>query len=136
MEELLDNDLNALNGNAPVITKDKGIFNFTHLTQDELAAKVENFLKTKGYKLEEGAANNGKYGKGSRVLRILFGAFVKRFAWKITVDPNGQLTQLIIGKEAKGYVGGAIGVHQVNKEFKSIVGSLTQFHVNQESEKR
>ena len=134
MEEVLDNDLNSIGSNAPIVTKDKAIFNFSKLSQTELTAKFGSFLGNKGYKLEEGEPHDGKYGKGSRIGRILLGAFIKRFAWRVTISPNEGMTELILFKEAKGYVGGAIGVSQVNKEFKSIVNSLTQFHLTQETE--
>lgn len=133
MEEILDNDAVALSANTPEITKEKGIFRFSKLNEEELTQKVQSFLSKKGYNLEEGQANNGKYGKGSRIGRILLGAFIKRFAWRVTVHQNGNLAELTFFKEAKGYVGGAIGVAQVNKEFNSIIDSLKTFHSKLES---
>lgn len=133
MDEVLDNDLTSTAVNAPVITKNEAIYTFTKLSREELTQKFENFIQKRGYKLEVGVPGNGIYGKGSKVMRVLFGAFVKRFAWKVVIEDMGGSTQLTFFKEAKGYVGGVIGVNQVNNEFKAIVGSLTQFHSSQEN---
>ena len=133
MDELLDNDLQTLNENAPIITKAKAIFNFSKLSDDILAEKLQKFLLGKGYKLESGTTKDGIYGKGSKIGRILLGAFVKRFAWNITIEHKNEMASLTLFKQAKGYAGGLIGVNQVNKEFNVIVNSLKQFHINQES---
>lgn len=133
MDEVLDNDLEALGANAPIIKKNTAIFKFSKLSQDELSGKLESFLQKKGYKLESGVPHEGTYGKGNKVMRVLFGAFVKRFEWKVGVVPVDGYTELSINKSAKGYAGGVVGVNQVNNEFKSIVNSLTQFHASQEA---
>jgi len=135
MEEILDNNMTSASDNAPIITKSEATYRFSKLSEDDLATKLQSFLLNKNYKLEEGTAKNGLYGKGSKVLRILFGAFVKRFAWQITISSVNGSTQLVFFKQAKGYVGGVIGVAQVNSEFNSIVNSLTAFHEGQEMKK-
>lgn len=133
MEEVLDDGMNVSTSNTPVITGNSGVFRFSKLTKDELATKVETFLKKKGYKIEEGTPFNAKYGKGSRVGRILLGAFIKRFAWQVTVEADGGFSKLTFFKEASGMVGGIIGVSQVKSEFQSIIGSLKNFHAGQEA---
>jgi hypothetical protein len=133
MEEVLDNDMNVSSANAPIISKNSGVFKFSKLTKDELATKVETFLKGKGYKIEEGTPFKAKYGKGSRVGRILLGAFIKRFAWQVTVEADGDFSTLTFFKEASGAVGGIVGVNQVKNEFNSIIGSLKSFHAGQEA---
>ena len=122
MEEVLDQDLKNVDTKAPVVTKDKAIFSFEGTTEDEIASKVNNLFIKDGYSLEEGTQLKGKYGKGSKIMRILLGAFVKRFAWEVTISTQGGLTTATLYKETKGYAGGAIGVNQVNKEFKRLVG--------------
>lgn len=133
MEEILDNNMTSTGVNAPVITKSEATYRFSKLSEDELATKLQSFLLKKGYKLEDGTSKNGLYGKGSKIMRILFGAFVKRFAWQITISTVNGMTQLVFFKQAKGYAGGVIGVSQVNTEFNSIVNSLSSFHEAQEA---
>jgi len=122
MEEVLDQDLKNVDTKAPVVTKDKAIFTFEGTTEDAIASKVNDLYIKDGYSLEEGTQLKGKYGKGSKIMRILLGAFVKRFAWEVTISTQGGLTTATLYKETKGYAGGAIGVNQVNKEFKRLVG--------------
>lgn len=106
---------------APLVTKDKAIFSFEGTTEEAIASKVHELFTKDGYTLEEGSQLKGKYGKGSKIMRILLGAFVKRFAWEVTISTQGGLTTAALYKETKGYAGGAIGVNQVNKEFKRLV---------------
>lgn len=128
MDEVLDDQMQQTKKSAVKITKEKAIYNFDNATKEELAAKVEKFLLGQGYKLEEGDVFNGKYGKGNKTLRILFGAFVKRFTWAVKVASNSELTQLVLSKNEKGYWGGAIGVHQVNKEYERLTNVIRDFH--------
>lgn len=122
MDEVLDNDMKTLDATAPVITKDKAIFSFEGTTEEALASKINTLFTKDGYSLEEGTQLKGKYGKGSKIMRILLGAFVKRFAWEVTVSTQGGLTTATLYKETKGYAGGAIGVNQVKNEFNRLVG--------------
>mgnify|MGYP003655271287 CR=1 FL=1 len=122
MEEVLDNDLKNLDAKAPIVTKDKAIFSFEGTTEETIASKINALFTKDGYTLEEGSPLKGKYGKGSKIMRILLGAFVKRFAWEVSVSTEGGLTTATLYKETKGYAGGAIGVNQVKNEFKRVVG--------------
>jgi len=122
MEEVLDNDLKKVDANAPVVTKDKAIFTFEGTTEDAIASKINDLFVRDGYTLEDGTQLKGKYGKGSKIMRILLGAFVKRFAWEVTVTTQGGITTATLYKETKGYAGGAIGVNQVKNEFNRLVG--------------
>lgn len=121
MEQVLDNDLKNLDANAPVITKERAIFSFTETTENEIASKINALFLKDGYKLEEGTEMKGKYGKGSKIMRILFGAFVKRFAFEVSVTNEGGIIKATLYKETKGYAGGAIGVNQVKNEFKRLI---------------
>ena len=126
MEEVLDQNIDQ----DKSIGKDNATFRFKNTTVEELGAKVEKYLLGKGYKRESGSANDAIYGKGSKTLRILLGAFVKRFTWKVTVTANGEVTTLNFIKDEKGYWGGVIGVTQVTNEFKRITDALSNFHAN------
>lgn len=130
MVEVIDDHSVTAKIEAVVIEKSKAIFPFENISSDELAAKVKEILLEKGYKLEQGSPDNGKYGKGSQVLRVLFGAFAKRFCWEVKVQAEGNITRLILSKDAKGYAGGLIGVNQVNNEYKRLTDVLTSFHAS------
>ncbi|MEZ4922645.1 MAG: hypothetical protein R2780_05675 [Crocinitomicaceae bacterium] len=127
-DELLDDETLVQNSTGVKIEKDKASYPFENTNVDELAAKVEQFLKGEGYVLETGTNKSGTYGKGNKTLRILFGAFVKRFTWKVEIEDAGTTTILHFIKDEKGYWGGAIGVAQVKNEFTRITNILKNFH--------
>ena len=123
MEEVLDNDLKNLDATAPVITKERAIFSFENTSEDAVASKINSLFLKDGYSLEEGSQLKVKYGKGSKIMRILLGAFVKRFAFEVSVTSEGGVTKATLYKETKGYAGGAIGVNQVKNEFKRLIAA-------------
>jgi hypothetical protein len=127
-DELLDDGAAVQASSAVKINDDKASYSFENTNADELAGKVEKFLKGEGYSLEGGSSASGIYGKGNKTLRILLGAFVKRFTWKIEVEDAGSTTVLHFIKDEKGYWGGAIGVSQVKTEYKRITNVLKNFH--------
>ncbi len=96
-------------------------FVFECESDQELANHVSGTFLKRGYKLK-GNSYEGSYEKGDRTLRLLFGAFVKYFKFKIKIENN----KLHIHKESSGMSGGLIGMNQVNKEFDAIVQELTK----------
>jgi len=111
-----------------IIEKHKAIFTFERISQSELTKCVNDIFVESGYKLEQGTTESGKYGKGSQVMRVLFGAFVKRFCWETKIESNSSQTRFVFIKDAKGYVGGVIGVNQVKNEFKRLTDLFSAFH--------
>lgn len=83
----------------------------------ELAEKLDAMFKKDGYVLVEGQANNATYEKGNRVMRILFGAFVKYFKFNrtITLNPDQTIT-VNFSKQTSGMSGGLVGMNQVKNE--------------------
>jgi hypothetical protein len=51
------------------------------------------------------------------VLRIILGAFWKYFRILVIVKNQNELYSVLVKKDASGLMGGAIGMHQVKKEF-------------------
>lgn len=90
-----------------------------------IAGMVHQFFTGEKYKLELGETSNGFYGYGNDTLRILFGAFVKRFRFqtKIETAATGEII-LRISKGMSGAMGGAIGYSQMNKETVRITAAL------------
>lgn len=120
--EILDKTL------EPVITKNDATLYFSSISEEDIGPKLEKYLLQKGYKIEAGTKTNATYGKGSQIMRILFGAFAKRFVWTVKIDSSMHGTTLTFSKMAKGYAGGIIGVNQVKNEFTQIVNSLKHFY--------
>ena len=97
--------------------KDRVVYNFTNCTKEELDNKLHLFLTAEGYKYK-GEENTGKiYVKGNKALRAILGAFWKYFKVFLAVKNQDNLFSVLVQKDASGFMGGAIGVSQVNKEF-------------------
>lgn len=85
-----------------------------------LARDVSLFFSAEKYKLEGGTPENAVYGRGSGVLRVLFGAFARRYKFKVTVYQEGEKTTLRIGKAISGTMGGYLGYRRMKKELKRL----------------
>ncbi len=126
--EILDSEMQADTNSGVEITKECATYMFTGMDKEKLADKVSQYLGSKGYKLETGDKFLGKYGKGSKVGRILLGAMIKRFCWEIRVEQSKDKTRLMLVKDAKGIAGGLIGINQMNNEYALITESLKAWH--------
>lgn len=101
---------------------------FTHqysgLTAEELSTKIGQTLQADGYKIKEGTPMDATWEKGNRVMRILFGAFVKYSKMNVKIDDHDAGTLATVTKNSSGMSGGVIGVNQVKKEFQRIAQVL------------
>lgn len=103
--------------------------NFIHvysgITKAEMDEKVHKLLISSGYQKIEGVKGDGTYTKGNRVLRILLGAFIKYFKFKIksiAYEPDEVKVQVY--KESSGMSGGLIGMNQVKNELNRLSDSF------------
>jgi hypothetical protein len=86
-----------------------------------LASSLDTVMANEGYKLVNGQKGNGDYEKGNRVLRILFGAFVKYYKFSLRPKAiDAQNIELLVVKTSSGFSGGLIGIGQVKKELKRL----------------
>lgn len=101
-----------------------GLFCFEGNDIDMLAQDVQTFFISQGYRLESGSTEDGTYGVGSDLLRILFGAFVKRYKFDFAIQPKDKHVWLRISKGMSGAMGGAIGYVKMNKELARVMQGL------------
>lgn len=97
--------------------KDRIVFNMTGCTREELDNKLNLFFTSEGYKLKSSNGETTTFTKGNRILRILFGAFVKYHKQSVIIKNEGELFSVMLHKDSSGMSGGLIGVNQVKKEF-------------------
>jgi hypothetical protein len=103
------------------LSNDKFVHVYSGISRDELGKEIDKILVFSGYSLSEGIMGNGTYIKGNRVLRILFGAFVKYFKFYIGIEPvNQDSVKATITKTTSGMSGGLIGMSQVKKELQRL----------------
>lgn len=97
---------------------------FAGADPNDLAQRVDAFFRGEGYKLEEGAPGNAAYGTGSNVMRILFGAFAKRYKFNAVVQADQGQTWVTLTKAMSGAMGGVIGHSKMTKETNRITAAL------------
>ncbi len=92
---------------------------FSGLPIVELQNLAHEVMIKRGYKLTEGESGNGVYIYGSRVKRLLFGAFSKYFKNRVYVNYGEENSLYIhISRMTSGMSGGLIGMSQVKTEMK------------------
>ena len=98
----------------------------THLDINAAAVAIESFFQSEGYRLEDGDSQNGVYGIGNNFLRILFGAFVKRFKFKVRISAAGSGSAVTVEKGMSGAMGGVIGYAKMKKELERVRAGVRQ----------
>lgn len=90
-------------------------------SKEEAAQKVSEIFSKMGYALEEGDSFKGAYGKGNKMMRMLFGAFVERFVFnfEVLVDVDKFFVQ-ITKHSVSSISGGMLGASKYNKEFTKV----------------
>ena len=114
----------ATNSSAPSSTD--WMLESAHNSQTVTAA-IEQYFQGEGYRLEDGTPSDGHYGVGNNVLRIIFGAFVKRYKFKVNVVPSGTGCIVYIEKGMTGVMGGAIGYAKMKKELGRVREGVRRF---------
>ncbi len=110
--------------------KDRVIYNITACTKEELENKLNLFFTSEGYTLKSSQGEVSAYTKGNRVMRILFGAFVKYHKQSVTIKNEGSLFSLMLHKDSTGMSGGVIGMNQVKKEFARLSEAFKVYFAN------
>lgn len=99
-------------------------FTYANARPEQVAQTLQAFFASQGYKLESGDPYRGTYGIGSTIMRILFGAFVKRYTFDFAIQPSGDATVLEFKKGMTGWSGGVIGLAKMNSEFTRLSNAL------------
>lgn len=86
---------------------------------------VEQFFVGQGYRLEYGVPASGCYGIGSDVMRLLLGAFARRFKFEVAIGPHatGEVW-LQVTKGMSGAMGGVLGYNAMKKETTRVFDAL------------
>lgn len=100
--------------------KDHVFYSFSNCTREELDNRLNLFFTAEGYNYKEETENGKIYAKGNQALRVILGAFWKYFKILLLVSPQGDTFSVLVRRDASGFMGGAIGVSQVHKEFARI----------------
>ena len=94
---------------------------YSGINAENLSRLVDEYFSANGYVKTVNGPGSVTYTKGNRVLRILFGAFVKYFRFLTAIKSvDADTVELAFSKDSSGMSGGAIGMSQVSKEFNKI----------------
>ncbi len=110
--------------------KDRIIYNITGCTKEELDNKLNLFFTSEGYTLKSSEGETATYTKGNRVMRLLFGAFVKYHKQSVIIKNEGELYSVMLHKDSTGMSGGLIGMNQVKKEFARLADAFKAYFSN------
>ncbi len=87
---------------------------------EEVKTRIEDLFHMFGYKLNTATPDFLQVEKGSRVLRLLLGAFVKYFKFDVNFVEKEDGVHVTISRKTTGMSGGVIGMNQVKNEFVRI----------------
>lgn len=98
----------------------KARYTFKGADSAALADAVDAFFAERGYHLEEGTPVDGAYGCGNPILRLLFGAFVKRYKFHVKISSAAGPATLDFSKAMSGAAGGVLGAVKMTKEYEKL----------------
>ncbi|MBI3510048.1 MAG: hypothetical protein HY064_05255 [Bacteroidetes bacterium] len=104
----------------------KHYFTYGTTTPEKVAQSFSAYMAAHGYRLEKGDVYRGTYGVGNQVMRVLFGAFVKRYTFDFALQPSGENVVIEWSKAGSGWTGGVIGIAKTNSEFTKHSTNLRQ----------
>jgi len=88
---------------------------------------VENSFKGKGFKVEY-KGNSGVAEKGSKMMRMFFGALVDYHKLEFEVTKKKDESIITVKKKSSGISGGVIGASKAEKMYNTVVQDLiTEF---------
>lgn len=102
-------------------SNDTVVFNFTNTTLEELENKLNLFFASENLPLKSDKGDEKVYQKGNKVLRMIFGVFVKYFKLVVTIRQQDGLFSVKIFRDMNLMLsGGLIGINKSRAEFSRI----------------
>jgi hypothetical protein len=118
-----DQKLNNPVMNCKVVDFEKNavVYNITGTSKAELDNKLNLFFTSENLPLRKDTGEERVYQKGNKVMRILFGVFVKYFKLEVTIKQQDELFSVRLHRDM-GLIlsGGLMGIKASRKEFERI----------------
>ncbi|TCD07018.1 hypothetical protein EZ449_14595 [Pedobacter frigidisoli] len=90
---------------------------YGNVSVEEMTKTIVYHLGRQGYKVIDQGFGNLILEKGSRIKRLLLGAFVTYYKFSVTMTPSGENELMVnIFQQTSGFSGGLIGMNQVKTE--------------------
>jgi hypothetical protein len=102
-------------------SKDTVVFNITGCTQAELENKLNLFFASERFTRKSDTPTEKVLQRGNKVLRVLFGVFVKYFRLVVSIKSDGQLFSVRLHRDMNlALSGGMVGINSSRKEFNRL----------------
>lgn len=102
-------------------SNDTVVYNITGTTRQELENKLNLFFASENLPLKAEKPDEKIYQRGSKVMRIILGVFVKYFKIVVTVKQQDELFSVRIFRDMNLMLsGGLIGIKKSRDEFNRI----------------
>jgi len=90
---------------------------YKNVTIEDMTKKITFIMEQQGYKILDQGIGNLIMEKGSRIQRLLLGAFIKYYKFSVTMTPTQENDLTVnIFQQSSGMSGGLIGMKQVKTE--------------------
>ncbi|MBK8140207.1 MAG: hypothetical protein IPK57_03785 [Chitinophagaceae bacterium] len=97
------------------------VYNITGISREELENKLNLFFAAENLPLKSDKPDEKVYQKGSKIMRIIFGVFVKYFKVVVSIKQQDELFSVKIVRDMNILLsGGLIGINKSRKEFTRI----------------
>jgi hypothetical protein len=107
---------------------DAVVYNITGATRAELENKLNLFFASEKLPLKSEKGDEKLYIRGSKTMRILFGAFVRYFRVAVTIRQENELFSVRLLRDMNLVVsGGLIGINKSRKEFTRITEAFKAY---------
>jgi hypothetical protein len=109
---------------------DGAAYCFYQVDPNVLSQDVATFFQGMQYKFEGGTPFDSNWGQGSNTMRILFGAFAKRYAFNVKIEPQPDAPGYVwvrLSKGMSGAMGGVIGYSKMNTETQRLIAAMQHF---------
>jgi len=117
--------------NVTDFTDDSIVYTISGCTQHELENRLNLFFSSQDLTVKSDKPEEKMYIKGNKVLRILFGAFVKYFKVTVTIRKENELFTVRLLRDMNFFMsGGLIGRKSARKEFSRITDAFKIYFTN------
>ena len=100
---------------------DSVVYNITGATKAELENKLNLFFASQDLPIKSDNGNEKAYQKGSKVMRILFGVFVKYFRVAVSIkEQDGTFSVRLLRDMNLAMSGGLVGIKKSRERFSEL----------------
>jgi len=93
----------------------------------------DEFFLNLGFKKLGHVGNKSTYEKGSRIMRLLFGAFITYHKHELLYEVSENLVNVKLINGSSGLSGGLIGMNKAKADYKRVSEQLNNFYVQKNS---